>query len=91
MRFLGNSFEDRFSDLKSNYSFAIGDDATTVDVKFTEAGLKELVASLPSAKTKVVKRGVQYYGTVPSGGGEEFLLLFVDSRSPIVHIQYGHE
>lgn len=90
-RFLGNSFEGEFEILSSSYSFAIGDDATTVDARFTERAHEELVALVGENDHTVTDAGMQMFKQESIGTGYDYLLLHVSPSNTVVHLQYGDE
>lgn len=90
-RFLGESFTGEFRIEKSEYSFAIGDDVTTVEADFTEAGIQALESRLRKEVITKTATSIQLIKTIKAGSGFDYLLLDYTPGEPDVHIQYGHE
>ena len=90
-RFLGKSFEGEFQILVSNSTFAFGDELSTLDVKFTEKGIKELIEIIPKKEMTVLENGWQYGKKIPLKSGFDFILISSTKNKFVIHIQFGNE
>ncbi len=90
-RFLGRSFKDEFTIIKSEYSFAVGDDLSTLDVKFSHNGFINLLAVIPENKKRITQKGWQFEKIIPLQSGWDFFRISATDKDSIFHIQFGNE
>lgn len=82
-----------FKVLKSDYSFAIGDDLTTIDIEYPLLSYKRFLSKIDTLKWTKVQFGYQLILSekYTNSGYDFFHVSISPSKDRILHIQYGNE
>lgn len=90
---LGGDIPSDFEVVESSYTFAIGDDLTTVQIDYSPESYAAFLNAISPQHADMLRAGLQIDVTreLDEGGYDFFLLTLMDSREHILRIQYGNE